>query len=195
MARSNRGRSPKQKLLDAERRGVALDVYRKGFRGDAAAAEMRRLGYPACNRTTWYRLVQHAIADLWVPAAEETKALELARLEKVYRRGERSLTRLERLIEAYSASAVIAGKNGQPVVGSFDAAELVIKAETALAKANDQHIKSSESRRKLLGVDAPEEHNVTGSLSVGPTVFVPAERPDDAGASPSGLDAASGPPN
>lgn len=139
MARSNRGRSPKQKLLDAERRGVALDVYRRGFRGDDAAAEMRRLGYPASDRTVWHRLIQRAIEDLWAPAAEEVRAVELERLDENHKR-------LEQVIADNLARARKGDKD------SINAVLGGVRGQLAIA----------ERRAKSLGIDAPDKHEHTG---------------------------------
>jgi hypothetical protein len=153
------GRSPEMLVLDGERRKVALDLFKRGLRDETGAAEMRRLGHH-CDRGTFRRLCKRAVADLWMPAAEEVKDREIARLEIARGRTERQLNRLEKLARVYLAEAVIE-IDGELKPKDMDAAALAVKAELAFAKANESHIKNSESLRTLLGVDAPKKQDVT----------------------------------
>lgn len=84
MARRNTGRSPKQKIRDAERRAEALTLRKQGLTYDEIAA---RMGY--ANRSAAQQIVTRALEELWQEPAEDVRQLELARLDVDYERLER----------------------------------------------------------------------------------------------------------
>jgi hypothetical protein len=170
VARSNRGtRGPRQKVEDKVRRAEALVLFRDGLTYDQVAAKMREKGYQCAGKSTARDLVYGALEDLWVEPAEDVRQYELARLEMSYVRHEQTIERLDGVIEKLLPLAES---------GNLEVIDRLVKAETARAKANDSHIRICESRRKLLGIDAPEKVDLTGAVGIGPSIFIPAERPD-----------------
>lgn len=175
MARSPRTRWAKQEVALADLVVQARELRRQGLTYEAIGLAQ------GCGRRTAERRVKRGLAKVLDESAEETRKLELARLDAAHERHERSIQRLEALIARRSKRT------------SFGADELLVKAETALAKVLAAQTNTGESRRKLLGLDAPQQHEHSGALSVGPTILIPAERPDDAASA--GLAPEPGPPN
>lgn len=137
-------RTAQTSLTRAELTEKAVDLVREGksYRQVAAALGIS-LG-------TAHNYVKDALAALPVQAATELRALEDMRLEMLWEKAVEQLT--PRTVEAFDAS-------GEPIeIEVYDQVPRVI--ETAR--------KLSESRRKLHGLDAPQQ--VQGAFTVAYTV-------------------------
>lgn len=145
-----------------------------------------------CGKRTAQRRVQRGYDRRLKEPTDLAIKLEEDRLDRQQRRAEESILRLDKVIARFGALALR---------GDLDAAKLLVAAEASRAKQNATQAHVSESRRKLLGLDAPEKHEHSGAVSVGPTILIPAERPDDAAADPAETSASGrlapepGPPN
>lgn len=148
----NRGRGPNQKLRDAPRRQLALELKKQGYTFDEVAAKLG-LKY----RSSAQKLVARALKDLWLPVGDEYRQIQQERIERSTRRGEETIERLDALIVKYLALAKR---------GNIEAAEVVIKAEAARMKANAGLLQSAERLSKLLGLDAPTKLEHSGAVDV-----------------------------
>lgn len=138
-----------------ERAKSALDLRLEGKGYREIAALLKR------DVATIFRDIQEAVADIGKEEAILVRDLELTRLDA---RNARLLSLLERSYADEKTSKEAATRN--------QARKTQVLAEEALRK-ND------ESRRKLLGVDAPAKSEVTGKdgapLYAGPVIFIPPE--------------------
>lgn len=122
---------------------------------DAEAAELRGQGlsYRAiadaqgCSVSVAYERVHRAFRETLTEPAEQARAVELARLENAHDAALAVLLREHVLIS-----------NGKVV---FDDAGAPIVDDGPTLQAIDRIRALSESRRKLLGLDAPQRHELT----------------------------------
>ena len=122
---------------------------------DARAAELRGegLSYHAIARelgvskSSAYDAVQRAFRDTLSEPAEQARAVELARLEEAH---DAALAVLLREHVTVSHGRIIVGDDGQPLID-----------DGPVLAAIDRIRALSESRRKLLGLDAPQAMEVT----------------------------------
>lgn len=133
MAQKNRGRSPKQKVRDAERRREALILRRRGLTYDQIAEKMG-----LAFRGAAHSLVTKALEELWVEPAEHVLKLELARLDRMFV----GLTRAQKG----------GGEDGPELGGAYDGNPKAIIAA----------IKILDRRAKYLGLNAPEKTELSG---------------------------------
>ncbi len=134
-----RTRSTETRQRDAR----ALGLRQRGLSYTAIRDE---LGFSAVSSA--HAAVRRAIGDCYREAAGEAVQLELERLDDVYRTLYRVM--LTRHPAVSSSGKVVVDGNGQPV---YDDA-VNVQAGLAIMRV-------SESRRKLLGIDAPARSRVT----------------------------------
>jgi hypothetical protein len=138
---STRGR--RRSVATREKDARALDLRRRGMTYPQIATE---LGHKSVS--TSYEAVQRAMADVARDAAEEVRALEADRLDELTRVLHRVL-----LTKHYSVSA--SGKVARhPVTGT------PIEDDGPVIQAVNGLIRVSERRARLLGLDAPQRHEV-----------------------------------
>lgn len=121
---------------------------------DAEAARLRGEGltYKAiglqmgCSKSVAYERVQRAFRDTLSEPAEQARAVELARLEDAH---DAALTVLLREHITVSHGRVVKDENGSTIID-----------DAPVLAAVDRIRALSESRRKLLGLDAPSRVSV-----------------------------------
>lgn len=117
---------------------------------DAAAARLRSRGwsYPriaaelGVSVGTAHDAVQRALKAIVAEPAAEARTLELERLDALYATAYDVITRMHPTVQL---GKVIRGPDGEPV-----------NDDTVVLAAVDRLLRVSESRRKLLGLDAPQ---------------------------------------
>lgn len=122
--------------------------------GDARAAELRGLGWTytaiaaelGISKGNAHKRVQRAFRDTLAEPAEQARAVELARLEDAH---DRVLAVLLREHSTVSHGRIIKDADGNPIID-----------DTPVLQAIDRIRALSESRRKLLGLDAPSRVSV-----------------------------------
>lgn len=122
---------------------------------DARAAELRGQGksYRAIARelgvsvSSAHDAVMRAFRDTLSEPAEQARAVELARLEEAH---DAALAVLLREHLTVSHGKIIVGNDGRPLID-----------DGPTLQAIDRIRALSESRRKLLGLDAPQRHELT----------------------------------
>lgn len=119
--------------LAAELRGEGLSY----------AAIAQRLGI---SRSHAWEAVQRAFRDTLAPAAQEARAVELARLENAH---DAALEVLLREHITVSHGRIVKDDDGNPIID-----------DAPILQAIDRIRALSESRRKLLGLDAPSRVSV-----------------------------------
>ena len=145
-ARRKVTRSPMARTRSTETRqrdARALGLRQRGLSYTAIRDE---LGFSAVSSA--HAAVRRAIGDCYREAAGEAVQLELERLDDVYRTLYRVM--LTRHPAVSSSGKVVVGGDGQPM---YDDA-VNVQAGLAIMRV-------SESRRKLLGIDAPARSRVT----------------------------------
>lgn len=141
------GISAEQQVENATITSEALKLRAQGLTYEQIGARQGGVG-----KRTAHRRVMKALKRLVDEPAEEVLKLELERLDRALRRDVRSIA---------SLNALVAKWEPQAEGGDLEAAELLIKAHAALLKANAGFVRTCESRRVLLGLDAPEKKDVT----------------------------------
>jgi transcriptional regulator of nitric oxide reductase len=122
---------------------------------DAAAAELRGAGlsYDAIakrlgvSKSNAWEAVQRAFRDTLREPADQARAVELARLEAAH---DAAMAVLARDHVTVSQGRIVKDNDGTPVIDDGP----VVQAINAVMRL-------SESRRKLLGLDAPQRHELT----------------------------------
>lgn len=122
---------------------------------DADAARLRGegLSYRAigerqdCSPSTAYERVQRAFRQTLAEPAEQARAVELARLENAH---DAALAILLREHVVVSHGRIVAGEDGTPLIDDGPALHAIDRIRAL-----------SESRRKLLGLDAPQKMALT----------------------------------
>jgi hypothetical protein len=136
-----------------ERRAEALRMHIAGHTWQKIAD---RLGYSsaghACADGRRALEILRAHQD---QAAEEYRAIELARLDE-------ALAVAMRIM----AEEQVAHSNGKIVYRQIEGQQVPVVDNTVALAAADRVVKISESRRKLLGLDAPVRQEVTGTSTV-----------------------------
>jgi len=152
-ARSAHGkyvRTPETAKRDAQ----AAQLRAEGWTYDAIAGE---LGYS--DRSTCRQAIHRALREIVEEPAEEVRRLELERLDGELHR----LNGIEAAVREVLKRHHVTVSNGQIV--HLDGEPLlddapVLQAADRLLKIEEQRRKNGESRRKLLGLDAPSRVSV-----------------------------------
>ena len=140
---------------------LAVDLKARGKPLPFIARELR------CSVKAAQDRLDRALAAMKREAAKEALAVDLELIDRMR----------EGLCEAPTFD-----ENGRVVTGG---------ALHGVPSAVKAMIDILARRAKYLQLDAPDQLNVGGAVAVGPTIFIPAERPDDA----DGLAPQPGPPN
>lgn len=135
---------PRRRSADTmERDAEALALFHGGYTYRAIAAE---LGWK--NQASAYEAVRRAIADTHRLGIEERRQVEEERLDYLTRVFDH-VVRSEHYATSASGNVVLHPETGEPLIDDAP----VISAGLALLRV-------SESRRKLLGLDAPKQVEV-----------------------------------
>jgi len=133
----------------AERQRQALELRKAGHSFDSIA---EKLGYS--NRSAANKAVRAALAEITAEPAEEVRKLEIERLDGLYQR----------------AMQLVDDKGYELDDEGLVVAEVPANARVA---AIGQAVRVGERRAKLLGLDAAEKHEHSGTVS---TIQLPADR-------------------
>lgn len=140
---------------------------------DAEAARLRSRGlsYRAiADAMGWasgsvaFRAVRRALAAVVEEPAAEVRALELQRLDADLERLDTAEAAVMKVLEAEHVviqHGRVVELNGSPVPDDAP----VLQAVDRLVRINDARVRVSESRRKLLGLDAPVKAEIGGQLT------------------------------